>query len=266
VKTAVVIGWPIAHSKSPAIHDAAFAALGIDAKMIAMAVPPDQLAATVAELRARGTVGASVTVPHKEAIVASCDELALSARAIAAVNCLEFAGPILRGHNTDSLGFADTLAEAGFDRSNARAVVLGAGGAARAIHHALPDALVIARRPDAIAWTAARPWTDAELRAAFARADLIVDCTPTGLDPAADLAFADVLPLATLPQHAWVATLIYHRATRLLERARARGLRTLDGRGMLVHQAARAFAIWTQREPPIAIMRRALDDALVRNA
>jgi shikimate dehydrogenase len=112
----------------------------------------------------------------------------------------------------------------------------------------------------------ARPWTDAELRAAFERADLIVDCTPTGLDPEHDVAFADALPLAALPDRAWVATLVYHRTTQLLDRARARHLRTLDGRGMLVNQAARAFAIWTRREPPIAIMRRALDDALVNNA
>ncbi|MGE5184763.1 MAG: hypothetical protein ACM31C_21975, partial [Acidobacteriota bacterium] len=100
----------------------------------------------------------------------------------------------------------------------------------------------------------------------LARAELVVDCTPTGLDAAADAAFAAALPLDALPAGALVATLVYHRRTALLERAAARGHPTLDGRAMLVHQAARAIAIWTGREPPVDIMTRALDAALVKSA
>jgi shikimate dehydrogenase len=262
VKLTYVIGWPVSHSKSPPIVNAAFAALGCDARMDALAVPPEQLAQTIAELRARGDVlGASVTVPHKEALVASCDELDASARAIGAVNCVAFVSGRALGHNTDAGGFRDAL---GF--APARAVLLGAGGAARAVHHALAgDRVVIARRT--VAWTNAHPWTDAELRAAFERADLLVDCTSTGLDAATDAAFADALPLDALSPAARVATLVYHRDTRLLERARALGHPTLDGRAMLVHQAARAIALWTGRPAPIDVMTRALDAALaVKNA
>jgi shikimate dehydrogenase len=267
VKTAAVLGWPVAHSKSPVIHDAAFAALGIDAKMIAIAVPPERLAAAVADLVARGALGASITLPHKQAVVASCDSLASSAAPVGIVNCLAFEGARVVGHNTDSIGFHDGLVAAGFAPHGKRVVVLGAGGAARAVHAAFArDVVVIARRPETVAWIATRPWTDAELRSAFAAADLVVDCTSAGLDPATDRALADALPLDALPPAAWIATLVYHRTTQLLERARAAGRRTVDGRGMLVHQAAHAFALWTGCEPPLAIMERALDDALVKSA
>ena len=256
---AAVLGWPIAHSKSPAIVNAAFAALGIDAHMEAWATPPDKLADTLAELRARRAIGASVTVPHKESVIALCDEVDDEARAVGAVNCLALAGAHVRGSNTDVAGFREALAAAGC--TSRRAVLLGAGGAARAVHRALAgEIVVIARRPRP--WIASRAWTDAELRAAFARADLVVDCTSAGLDPATDRELADALPLDALPAGASVATLVYHRATRLLERARDRGLRVLDGRAMLVRQAAHAIERWTGRSAPIGIMTRTLDDAL----
>jgi shikimate dehydrogenase len=260
-----VVGWPIEHSRSPAIMNAAFAAAGIDATMVALGVPPDRLAATVAELRARPMLGASVTVPHKATVLALCDDVAPAARAIGAVNCLALAGARLVGHNTDSDGFADAMAAAGVAIARAHCVVLGAGGAARAVVHALGTAAtvdVIARRPTEVAWVRARPWTDAELRACFARADLVVDATPAGLDPEADATFGDALPLAALPAAARVATLVYHRRTRLLERASARGHSTLDGRAMLVHQGARAFRIWTGRDASVEVMTRALDASL----
>ena len=258
-KLAAVIGWPIAHSKSPAIVNAAFAELGIDARMDAWAIAPEKLAAAITELRERRALGASVTVPHKEAIVGLCDELSADARAIGAVNCVALDGAKLVGHNTDAPGFRAALEAAKVD--SRFAVLLGAGGAARAVRHALSGHVeVVARR--AHNWTPSLPWTKAQLRTVFARADLVVDCTPAGLDPDVDVPFADFLPLDRLPSSACVATLIYHRDTHLLARARDRGLRTLDGRAMLVHQAALAIALWTQRAAPIAVMTRALDDAL----
>ena len=121
---------------------------------------------------------------------------------------------------------------------------------------------MIARRPTAVAWTRAIEWTEPELRTAFAVADLVVDCTPSGLSTEDERAVVDGLPIDELRPHAWVSTLIYHRSTILLERAKERGHSTVDGRAMLVHQGARAFAIWTKSPAPIDAMTRALDDAL----
>jgi shikimate dehydrogenase len=275
-RLAAVLGWPIAHSRSPQIMNAAFSALGIDAVLVAIGVPPEGLATAVAGLRAQHALGASVTIPHKLAVVALCDEVSEAARTIGAVNCLQFTEDRLIGHNTDESGFIDGLIASGWPKAAigggvsraggaARAVVLGAGGAARAVAYALRGARevdVIARRPNEVVWTAARPWTEAELRDRFEHADLVVDCTSLGLGGPDEALVTDALPLDALPPAAWVATLVYHRPTRLLERARELGHETLDGRAMLVHQAARAFAIWTGQPAPIAIMTRALDDDL----
>ena len=267
-RVAAVIGWPVEHSRSPQMFEAAFAAAGLDAVMIPIGVPPDGFAQVIGALRAMRALGACVTLPHKLAAAAVCDELTGAARAIGAVNCLHIAGGRLVGHNTDCHGFTDALAAAGLAPRGLRCVLLGAGGAARAVAHGLELAGagpidVIARAPERVPWTAARPWTAGELRAAFARADLVVDTTPVGLaDSAADLAAVDALPLDALRPGASVATLVYHRRTRLLERAAAHGHPTLDGRGMLVHQGARAFAIFTGAPPPVDAMQRALDAAL----
>jgi shikimate dehydrogenase len=241
------------------MHDAAFAHLGIAARMFPLAVEPSQLAAVVARLRAEPMLGASVTVPHKLAIAAHCDELTAEARAVGAVNCLVLTGDRLIGHNTDAGGFLDGLVAAGCEARDRRALLLGAGGAARAVAHALRDAQaieVIARRPSEVTWAPVWSWTDDHLRECFARADLVVDCTPAGLDPATDLAFTSGLPLSALLPGAWVGTLVYHRRTALLEAAV--GHPTFDGRGMLVHQAARAFELWTGKPAPVEVMARAL--------
>jgi shikimate dehydrogenase len=263
---AAVLGWPVEHSKSPVMMNAAFAEVGIDATMIAMGVPPERLASTVTGLRTLPMLGASVTIPHKLAVAALCDELSPAARAIGAVNCLALDGARLVGHNTDSGGFVDGALAAGCALAQRRVVLLGAGGAARAVAFGVSEAGamvdVVARDPARVAWTRARPWS--ELADAFAGADLVVDCTPAGLDGASDGAFAAALPLDALPRAAWIATLIYHRSTSLLERARRSGYSTFDGRAMLVHQGARAFVLWTGRPAPIAIMTRALDDSLAK--
>jgi len=265
-RVAAVIGWPVEHSRSPQMFEAAFAEAGLDAVMIPIGVPPDAFAEVIGALRAMRAYGACVTTPHKLAAAAACDELSDAARVIGAVNCVHITGGRAVGHNTDCHGFADALRAAGFAPEGRRCTILGAGGAGRAIAHGLELARasaidVIARAPDRVAWTAARPWTASELRAAFARAELVVDATSIGLaDRDADA--IDALPLDALPAGAWVASLVYHRRTRLLERAAAAGYSTVDGRGMLVHQGARAFAIWTGAPPPIAAMRGALDASL----
>jgi shikimate dehydrogenase len=267
-RLAAVIGWPVTHSRSPEMLNAAFVAAGLDVVLVPLGVAPEDLAAAVGGLRAARALGASVTLPHKLAALALCDELAPAARVIGAVNCLQFVGDRLIGHNTDADGFADAL-----DHVPANVVILGAGGAARAVAYGVRAATgiaIVARRPETIDWATAKTtvhaWTESQLRTVFARADLVVDTTPTGLDPAGEPAFVDALPLSELPRHATIATLIYHRRTILLDRAAAAGHATVDGRAMLVHQGARAFALWTGVAAPVEIMRRALDDALRSHA
>lgn len=264
-RIAAVIGWPVEHSRSPQLMNAAFETCGIDAVMIPISVPPEQFMQVVAGLRAMNAIGASVTVPHKLAAIAVCDQVTPAARDIGAVNCLHVDDGRLVGHNTDAPGFVDGLVAAGFAAQHARIVLLGAGGAARAVAYGLRDrgtVEVIARRPAAVSWTRALPWSEDQLRSSFAAADLVVDCTPAGLSTQDERAIVDNLPLDELRAGAWVSTLIYHRSTILLERAKERGHSTVDGRAMLVHQGARAFSIWTKTPAPIDAMTRALDEAL----
>jgi shikimate dehydrogenase len=256
-RVAAVIGWPVEHSRSPALHNAAFAALGIDAVFVALPVRPPALPAALRGMAALGFLGASVTVPHKQACLALCDRLDAAAEAVGAVNCLAFAGDALVGHNTDAGGFVDALAsELGRDARGARAVLLGAGGAARAVAHGLAAAgarevVVVARR--AQDWCAARSWD--ELAGLLPACDLLVDCTSAALGGEA---YPAPVPVAALPAGAAVASLMYGRPIALLDEARARGLAAMDGAGMLVHQGARAIAIWTGRPAPVDAMRAAL--------
>ena len=261
---AYVIGWPIEHSRSPAMLDAAFEKLGIAATMEKRAVAPADLAHFFDELRANPPLGMSVTIPHKEAVLALVDSRSQDVEAIGAANCIEFRDGRVIAHNTDAGGFMSSL---GF--MPRRTVILGAGGAARAVRHVLAQRIlihrmrnanvaVVARRP--VTWTTAHAWAD--LPALLHDADLLVDCTSAELHGDGVL---DV-PLERLPRGATVATLIYHRRTRLLERAAALGYSTLDGRGMLVHQAALALSIWTKRIPPIDVMSRALDASLANRS
>jgi shikimate dehydrogenase len=265
-KLVAVLGWPVEHSRSPAMLNAAFTADVIDAVMVPIGVSADGLAAVVAGLRAANALGASVTIPHKLAVAQLCDELSPEAKAIGAVNCLRIGEQIV-GHNTDCDGFLDALTAAGCELRGKRVILLGAGGAARAVAYAVRGARaieVIARNPVTVGWAQAWPWTDENLRDCFARADVVVDCTSACMHPDSDLTFTESLPLDALPTGAWFATLIYHRATSLLERVSSLGYSTLDGRSMLVHQGARAFTIWTGMPAPIAVMTRALDASLAR--
>jgi shikimate dehydrogenase len=268
-RVGAVIGAPVAHSRSPDLHNAAFAATGIDAVFVAWHVAPADLAAAVAGFRALGLLGVSVTVPHKHAVATLCDRLAAPADVIGAVNCLVFEprsdGSVgVVGHNTDAGGFTDSLLdEVGFDPRGCRAVLLGAGGAARAVHAGLRSCGaaridVIARQPHAVDWTDAAPWTPERTGSLAPDCDLLVDCTSLALSPETEVPLTAIAPLHRLPAHAVVASLVYHRRPTLLDHASARGLRTMDGAGMLVHQGARAFALWTGVEPPLDVMKAAM--------
>lgn len=265
-RVAAVIGDPVTHSRSPQMFAAAFAATGIDAVMVPIGVHAKEFATVVHALCAMHALGASVTLPHKLAAAAMCDELTPAAREIGAVNCLWFRAGRIFGDNTDCGGYTDALTAAGFAIAGAHCAILGAGGAARGVAYGLRAAGagtidVIARRPEAAHWTTARPWTPDSVRESFARAQLVVDATPISLAGSGEDAFAD-LPLDVLGGNAWVTSLVYTGASHLLERASARGHSILDGRGMLVHQGARAFAQWTARSAPVEAMQRALDDSL----
>jgi shikimate dehydrogenase len=265
-RVAGVIGWPVEHSRSPAIHNAAYAAIGLDAVYVPLAVPPGELAAALRGMAALGFLGANVTVPHKQEAARLCDSLDEAARISGAANTLRPADGRLEGFNTDVPGYADALDEARVPRGTA--VVLGAGGAARSVVLALwrrgHTITVVARNPAqaqplvALGLAVAAPWTHEALSAACAKAGLLVDATSSALDPAAEAALLPSVPLEALPAGALVSSLVYHREPALLAAARARGLAVQDGGPMLVHQAARAFAIMTGREAPLDVMRAAL--------
>ncbi|WP_428267163.1 shikimate dehydrogenase family protein [Haliangium sp.] len=269
-RVGAVIGDPVDHSLSPALHNAAFAAAELDAVFVAWRVEAAELPTAVTGFRALDLLGVSVTVPHKQAVIACCDRLAGTAEAIGAVNCLTFerstTGGRTRvvGHNTDAGGFVDALVEdTGSEPEGAWAVVLGAGGAARAVAAGLRErgaerVDIVARRPDAVSWAQAVPWTTAALEPLCRGCDLLVDCTPLALSAASETRAPASIPIDLLPDHAVVCSLVYHRDPALLAAARACGLATMNGAGMLVHQGARAFSLWTGQTAPVAVMWAAL--------
>jgi shikimate dehydrogenase len=260
-----VIGDPVAHSLSPAIHQPALDALGIPATFERWHTLAADLPARIAGLRAADALGASVTVPHKVATMALADEVADAARRAGAVNTVVNRDGRLLGENTDIHGFATSLSAICPDVAARPALLLGAGGAARAVALALEGlgapAIVLANRDRAkaarlaadldVAALRTAPFDDASLRRLLPETRLLVNCTSLGW-----LAGETPLPLdllALLPDDALVADLTY-RQTDLLAAAADRGLATLDGLGMLVHQGARAFALWTGQAAPVEAM------------
>ncbi len=246
-----VLGWPVAHSRSPAMMTAA----GLRYQLLP--VPPDLLAETVAALPGAGFAGANVTIPHKEAALALADEASDAARAIGAANTLTFAGGRVHADNTDAPGLLAALGE----RPRASAVVLGAGGSARAVVHALREA-----GADVAVWNRSVQRAERlafELGARAARepggADVLVNCTSVGLhDP--ESTFTD-LPLdpGDLAAYATVVDLVYRPGgTALLAQAAARGVATVDGLEVLVQQGALSFTRWTGRPAPVEAMRAAV--------
>ena len=264
-RLAAVLGYPVEHSKSPLLHNAALAAVGIDAAYLALPVAPQDLPGVIASLVAIRALGASITVPHKGAVIDCCDRLAPSAEAVGAVNTLEFCddGQVV-GHNTDASGYANAFEEDSGQRIAGRDVVLlGAGGAARAVDVGVRQAgaasvRVVARSPAKVTWADAHPWVSRELEQLLDTCDLLIDCTSLGLSAESEAAIPAAIPLQRLPQTAVVSTLVYHRKTHLLKAAQTLGLQGVDGAGMLLHPGAIAFSIWTGQAAPLDVMRKAL--------
>jgi shikimate dehydrogenase len=275
-----IVGWPVAHSLSPAMHNAAYRALGLDYVYVPFAVRPEELASAVAGLRALQVAGVNVTLPHKVAVVALLDVVTREAELIGAVNTIvRRRDGHLEGHNTDGAGFLSALREeASLEPKGMRVTVVGAGGAGRAVavSLALSGALSVTivnrtlERAEALsaelsakirgATFRAAPLAAAPLRPSLAQTDLLVNCTAVGMggEP-----FAPELPLGELPGHAIVFDLVYlTAATPLLEQARLTGRRRLGGLGMLARQGVLTQELWTGIRPPLAVLDEAARAAL----
>jgi shikimate dehydrogenase len=279
-RVAGVIGDPVRHSLSPVLHNAAYGELGLDWVYAAFEVPAGSTGAALEAMRALGLAGLSITMPHKTAAAECCDVLAPDAAALQSVNTVQVDEQgRLAGDSTDGEGFLRSLREAGHDPAGAPALVLGGGGAARAVALALGRAgalvTVCARKPDAAAAAARLAGGDAaswdERGVVARRCVLVVNATPVGMAtsghaPAAAPNAPDVpIPEDALRSGQVCADLVYHpRQTPLLRIARRRGAATVDGLGMLVHQAALQIDAWTGRSAPIAAMRAAAEAALAR--
>ena len=255
------MGWPVSGSLSPVIHNSAFLALGLDWVYIPLPVPPGAVASALEGLRALGFVGANVTMPHKTEVAHTLEDLSDDAARLDAVNTIVVGPEGLSGHNTDAPGFERFLRrDAGFDPAGRTALVLGAGGAARACGLALArgglSGLTVAVRDPSTA-AGFRPVLegfDVELsvvtfeRAAAVRADLVVNATPLG-------ARGETLPGPPPGPGAMFVDLLYRPAvTPFLAVAREGGAVALGGLGLLLHQAALSFELWTGQPPPLDVM------------
>ena len=256
-RLAGILGWPAAHSRSPRLHGLWLRRHGVDGAYLPLPVAPDRFAAAVRALVDLGFRGANVTIPHKEAAFALCDRVDPSARRAGAVNTLVFRDGAIEGSNTDGWGFLANVAESapGWRADSGPAVILGAGGSARAIAAALLDAgcpklTLVNRTParaEALAQALGGP-IEVTTTPPLAGAALLVNTTSLGMQgqPPLDL------DLAALPPGAVVADIVYvPRETSLLAAARARGLTAVDGLGMLLHQARPGFAAWFGITPEV---------------
>jgi shikimate dehydrogenase len=266
-----VIGHPVSHSGSPKMHNAALRATGLDYVYVACPVPPEGAAHVGQAMRTLGLRGLNVTVPHKQAVMAGLDEISPEALAIGAVNTIDHRDGRLTGYNTDAHGIRASLRDdGGLERLPSCVALLGAGGAARAILYALladddVERVLLLNRTTSRAEVLADELGGGD-RVSIGSltgtdglhdAGLVINSTSIGMTPDAEAS-----PLgdgAGLHDGMVVVDIVYKPLrTRLLQQAAAAGARTVDGLGMLVHQGARAFEIWTGVTPPVDVMRAAL--------
>lgn len=274
-----VIGAPIGHSLSPIIQNAALHAAGLDYVYTALPVRADALASAVRGLRDAGIAGFNVTIPFKTEIIPLLDALSEDARRIQAVNTVVIEDGRMVGHNTDVAGFLAGFAERGIALTGKNAVLIGAGGAARAalwglLRSGVRSVVIGVRNASKGAALAADFAADGDVRAlsfddaawiaACSDADLVVQTTPLGMTPHTE----EMPPVdaAVINSSAVVYDLIYTPAeTRFLREARARGCETINGETMLVAQGAEAFHLWTGKRPDVELMKRVLREELARN-
>ncbi|MFC1737406.1 shikimate dehydrogenase [Candidatus Hydrogenedentota bacterium] len=274
-KVVGVAGWPIKHTLSPQMHNAAFQALGLDFVYVPFGIPPESLGGAVGALGDLGIVGMNFTIPHKLAVMELVDELSPEAEAIGAVNTIAAREGKLFGDNTDGRGFVMSLKEElDMDAAGKSFVVLGGGGAARGVAMGLGFAgaksVVVANRTESKAVKIADDLAkvrechvavignDGEgLRRAVEEAEVLVNTTSLGLHD------GDPMPIAPelLHEGLSVCDIVYNPpVTPLLKAASERGLANANGLGMLVHQGAIAFELWTGVYPPADVMRKAITE------
>lgn len=265
-----MIGSPVAHSLSPAIHRAAFAAAGVDWSYVAFDVAPGAAAEAIRAMRVLGIAGLSVTMPHKTDVVGLVDRLDPAAAVLQTVNTVSWEGEALVGSSTDGAGFVASLEEAGVEVDGAKIAIIGAGGAARSIIDALaragsPDITVLNRSAHRAEQAAAlAPAASVGILSDITRADIVVNATSVGMGIDPDLATDEHLPCdpELLRPEQVVADLVYHPLeTAWMCRASELGATVVDGLGMLVHQAALQQRIWLRDHPgfdPASIDTRAM--------
>ncbi len=261
IRRACVTGHPVTHSRSPLLHGYWLKAYGIEGAYERQDVPPEGAAEFYRNLAAHGYVGCNVTIPNKEIAFAALDEADQTAAALGAANTLWVEGGKLHGSNTDGYGFLANLdaCAQGWDDARDEALVLGAGGASRAIIHALVSRgfgrIHLANRTLSRAEAVAEPYGGSVIPHDFTQvphllkhADVLVNCTSLGMKGQEPL----MLDLGPMPDHTVVTDIVYvPLMTPLLERAKARGLRVVDGLGMLLHQGVPGFERWFGVRPEV---------------
>ncbi len=263
-----LLGFPVEHSLSPSMHNAAFERLGLDYCYVTFSVHPDLLGDAVRGIRALSLAGVNVTVPHKEKVMQFLDEINEEAQFIGAVNTIKNDEGKLTGFNTDGRGFMQSLVEAGISAKGKKVLIVGTGGAARAIGYYLckeaakvylfdvdtPKAEALAGHLNAVKQNAAA--IDAALMRSgdfVGGMDIVINATPLGLKPG-DPSPVDI---ALIKKDHVVCDLIY-KETPILRAAAEKGCRTMHGLGMLLWQGVIAFEIWTGIRPPVELMKEAL--------
>ena len=276
-KVVGVIGDPVKHSCSPPMHNAAFREMGMDYVYVPFWVKPENLAAAVAGFKSINVAGINITLPHKKEVLPLMDSVSQEAELIGAVNTMVFKDGMVEGHNTDARGFIASLQEEGIDDVKGMNVVaLGAGGGAQAVVVGLAlagaDRIIIVNRTQEKAVQLAEniggktgvevegiSLNDKDLPEHISESDLLVSTITAGMDTSIPL----VIDPDWLHKDLTVCDIVYAPPeTNLLKAAAERGLRTVGGMGMLVHQGAISFHLWTGKQPPVGTMRRALAEAL----
>jgi shikimate dehydrogenase len=266
-----VMGDPVAHSLSPLLHNTAFAALGLDWASVGFTIRPGEVTGALKAIAALGFAGMSVTMPHKAEVAAGVDERTTVAERLGAVNCVIVRSGRLIGENTDGAGFLASLRRgAGFEPTGRRCLVIGAGGAARAVTLALAEAgahevVVVNRNPQRAEAAAALGGSGGRVGSPGEAAgmDLVVNATPAGMAGTPEAALTPAVDPATLGSGQVVADLIYHPArTVWLTAAAEAGASVVGGLGMLVHQAEAQLEAWTGLEPPVAVLWAAAQSAV----
>ncbi|MHA2004658.1 MAG: shikimate dehydrogenase [Candidatus Thorarchaeota archaeon] len=273
MKRLVVVGYPLGHSLSPAMHNAALAELGIEDEFRyeAMPLPSDALPGLVASIRSRELEGANITIPYKTVVMTYLSTISSEGLAVGAVNTLHREDSLVIGSNTDIRGFTEAIRERGLSPRGINAVILGAGGAAKSVAYGLAVSGaaklgIFNRTKDAAKRLAAEIGRDRQvevragsipIREDLKESDLLINCTPVGMTGHS----IDSSPLepSMLPSDLVVMDLVYNPLrTKLLTEAEKAGCKTIDGVGMLVHQGAVGFQLWTGKNAPIKVMREAV--------